>query len=802
MPNNAMKSLNTELSYKIKDNIASDIFNNNASTVSSLLAKNSYNSAFTEGNIKTPKVEQMKKIIPSRHYHFLTLPLEEINKGKINNNDNNKKDNLEELNKKTMDINNRNNGLYKNNTHFSPYFRKIKENNNTKIYEKKNEKKIGEVIIKYTTNLNYENLACKTECDEKSKKKNYTNEYSDKNDKLKNKSLKNIIIYENNEIKNENQYKNHSSNKIYKKKAIKNNIYNNIKNDKYKDNNTSKSNTNTNTSNDIKDYEKEKDKYLHLLNNYRKNVIKQFLAYFKPYYYIFIKKYFRIFISNLKKIKNNKKDEKDSKPKKYIKKINKRNIYVNVNHVNNGKVIRDVKLIRLNYLNQNSINQSQCDKENIHTNFNSYNIKKNQSKIDFLNTYKMLNNILNNNNNNFDFKSRQSLKTDELYRNNMELEKKYSQILKRKKRKKILTNDIIKVDYSNSQIKNENKTKDKSLHNKIEINVNNSYDRWNNKKKYYTPHATHLMISYNSLMNEEIAKKENINIDKNNNSKIKSKQTISRKEKEKDSEIKGIILKKKFHEEVTTPEYRSDMSRLKNNDKIYLLKDTFIRIRKKNKHLMLSKKDKINNINNSLYNKNYISKKIKNIFTRDKKVNIHINYVFFIPQNQKKKNLKKINQLLKISQNYTYTYIGKENHFIQNNDKNKIYSKKNLTSIKEEEEKSRCSFSLLLQNSKTIDEYNSITIKLVKIINNYYVMKNKKDFLYKLKVINLNICLKNIFKKKSFKKFKLKNKEIKKENNCSNLKKKVNDSNVIFLSDDKMIMNMNNMNSVNFENDN
>ena len=100
-----MKSLNTELSYKIKDNIASDIFNNNASTLSSLLAKNSYNQAVTESNITTPKVGQVKAVKASRHYHFLTLPLEDCNNGKIdNNNRNNKKVNLGKLNKKTIDL--------------------------------------------------------------------------------------------------------------------------------------------------------------------------------------------------------------------------------------------------------------------------------------------------------------------------------------------------------------------------------------------------------------------------------------------------------------------------------------------------------------------------------------------------------------------------------------------------------------------------------------------------------------------------------------------------------------------------
>ena len=37
---------------------------------------------------------------------------------------------------------------------------------------------------------------------------------------------------------------------------------------------------------------------------------------------------------------------------------------------------------------------------------------------------------------------------------------------------------------------------------------------------------------------------------------------------------------------------------------------------------MINKNEKINNINNFYYNKNYISKKIKNNFTKYKKINI------------------------------------------------------------------------------------------------------------------------------------------------------------------------------------
>ena len=790
---NAMKSLNSEISFKIKDNIALDILNNNASTLSSLLSKNNYNGVLTVGNISTPKVGQMKTIRPKGHTHCLTLPLEEINNSTNHVNSDFKKIYVGKINTKTIDIN-RNILFNNNNTYFSPCLRNNMDNNE----KKGKEKKIDEVIINYKKYKKYSNTAYRTEYNEENKK-NF-NELPEKKNRLKNKSLKNLKLYENNESKNNNENnesKNNNENnninnktKIYKKKPIKSN--NNIKNEKskdredIKDNTTSKSNTNTNTINEKKDYDNDKDKYIQLLNNYRKNIIKQFMHYFKPYYYRFIKKYFQIFILNIKKIKKNEKNENVIKPKKYIKKINKRNIN------GNGRGIKDLKLVQINYVNYNSTNPSNYDTDNSNNNINSYNNKNNQSKIDLLKHYKKINNFLINNNN-INFKSIENLK-DELYRNNLELEKKYTQIIKRKKRKKILTNDFLKTDYSCSQIKNDKKTIDISLYNKKSLNINNSYDRMRKNKIYYTPHSIDLKNSYNS--NGEITKEESINSDKNKYNKIKS---IS-KTKEQNKNIKEIILKNNINDKLVSPLFKRDMSGLKNSDKKYLLKNNIIRIRKKkNKIIMVNKKQKINNINNSHYNKNYISKKIKNIFTKDKKINIYINYVFFIPPKLKTKNIKLINQLLAISHNYSYTYIGKEDSFIKNKIKHKIYSKKKLSAIKEEEEKSKCSISILLQNNNTIEEYNSIITYLIKTINNYLIIKMKKAFLYKLKMINLFICIKNIIKNNIFKKIKPKYKDEKNSNH------KVNDTNVIFLTDEKIIMNMNNMNNmnnVNYENDN
>ena len=63
------------------------------------------------------------------------------------------------------------------------------------------------------------------------------------------------------------------------------------------------------------------------------------------------------------------------------------------------------------------------------------------------------------------------------------------------------------------------------------------------------------------------------------------------------------------------------------------------------------------------------------------------------------------------------------------------------------------------------------------------------------------ICIINIIKNNIFKKLKLKYNNKEKEESIL-LNQKINDANGIFLVDDKIIMNMNNMNSVNSENNN
>ena len=668
---NAMDSLNSEISNKIQNNVTLDIFNNNAITLSSLLSKQNYNGAFTQENLVRKKEQKQTKTIETSgiSYH-----LTDITNCGSRTPINNYNDNIEKHLKQNTNIieNNKNYKIFKiKNKFHSPCFSKkiIKNSDSNGMGGKKN----NDVVIKCLrdTHKNNSKKEFGTEINEKIIE-HYSSykRFNDFNDKSLNKIKIEEILVDQGKEKEKNII--NEETKIYKKKAIKNN--NNNKNGKIQ---VIKSNG-----------KKSKDKYELLLDKYRKRVAQQFLLYFKPYYYIFLKEYFQIFISNIKSIKHLK---KLSAPKKYIKKINKRNI----NH--NRKVIKDLKLTQFNSINYNYSNTSIHATENSNNHINSYNSKKIfSSEKDIFNPSKKKNYFLINNNN-INFSTKDPSKDKELYRNNTELEKKYIQILQRKRRKK-------KENSLNSHIYRDKTTIDisslytnKTLNNNNTI-CNNSYDK--DYKIINTPHVERFMNQYNSISNGDMSK-ELTKKNKRNIIKIKS---IPRGQKEKERKLKEIILNDKLNVKYESPGISKDVpGSQKRYAKKYFSINSFIKPPKKPKKnriiIITRKKEKINNVNIYRYNNNFFSKKIKNISTRDKKINIHINYALFIPiKNKYKINLEKINKSLDKSNNYSYTFIGNKNV-----SKNKIYAKKELTAIKEEEEKSRCSLSLM-QNTKKIDE--------------------------------------------------------------------------------------------------
>ena len=715
-PHNTMKTLNSEISNKIKDNIALDIFNNNANTLSSLLSKPNYNGGLNQEIISIKKEENKTKTIEESGNHpNISLNLKDIKNGGIGTPiNNNNKEKILKINTCTIE-NSRKYKFYKvKNSLNSPSLMKSHFRNNIKngIFGKRP----SEILFNYIRDKNKSQKEFKNENNKK-----FINTFSFKHSNEQ--SYKNIQTDENLIEKEKEKNDVPEEMKIYKKKAIK--IKNNIKG----------------KIQDMKSNEKEsKDKNEIMLDNYRKRIAKQFLFYFKPYYYNIIKDHYLEFISNIKNINRSK---KKSSPKKYTKKINKRNI----NDKNdNGKFINELKLVQLNYTNYNYSKKSNHDTENSNNQMNSSNSKKIVSEKDVFDNIKKMNYFLINTNS-INFSTKESLKDKELYRNNIELEKKFIQILKRKKRKK--------ENNSYSKLTGENNTINNSLYTNKTLNIkntifNNSYDK--DYRIVTTPHTKKIINSNNSISNGDMSK-EDIIITKKKNIQIKS---TPRSQREINRKIKVItILNNKYNEKYESPRMSRDVPRpQKKDENKYLFNNSLlIKPRKKNRTIIITRKEKINNINISRYNKNYISKKIKNIRTIDKKINIHINYVFFIPPKKKYKiKLETINKSLRKSNNYSYTFIGTKNIAKK---RNKIYAKKKLSSIKEEEEKSRCSFSVI-QNTKTIDEYNSIIGYLIKDINDYYIIKMKHVFLYKLKVINIIICTKDIINKYILKKIKIK----------------------------------------------
>ena len=146
-------------------------------------------------------------------------------------------------------------------------------------------------------------------------------------------------------------------------------------------------------------------------------------------------------------------------------------------------------------------------------------------------------------------------------------------------------------------------------------------------------------------------------------------------------------------------------------------------------------------------------KKIKDIVTQDKRIYIRINYIYLIPKNKRKlKNISQtqlndINNSLTITQIYSYEYLSDE-----------------------------------LSKSEKVNN-------IVEILNFIFITKEKKVFLYILKVIKLVKCLDKILKIISLNKLGIPKKETKSY------------SNDIFLFDDKMVINVDNFNNLEYNKD-
>ena len=174
----------------------------------------------------------------------------------------------------------------------------------------------------------------------------------------------------------------------------------------------------------------------------------------------------------------------------------------------------------------------------------------------------------------------------------------------------------------------------------------------------------------------------------------------------------------------------------------------------KNIFISLNNKKKKNNYS-------FFIKKIKNIITKDKKLYITITYIFYYPKksyilsNDISNELQRINSVLKITQIYSLEYLPSKTN-------------EKLAPITEEEK-----------------EKNPI-INMINVFHNLFILKKEKEFIYKLKVINICKVITKIINLIIVKKMKLVNKN--EEITCTN---------DIFLVDDKMVINIDNIRNLN-----
>ena len=146
-------------------------------------------------------------------------------------------------------------------------------------------------------------------------------------------------------------------------------------------------------------------------------------------------------------------------------------------------------------------------------------------------------------------------------------------------------------------------------------------------------------------------------------------------------------------------------------------------------------------------------KKIKDIVTKDKRIFIRINYIYLIPPNKRRlktitqKKLKDVNNLLSTTQIYSFEYLSN-----------------NLT---------------------ILEKFDN----LAEILNYVFTVKEKKLLLNKLKMIKLIKYIEKMIKIIILNKLGMPKNEIK------------SNSNEVFLLDDKMVINIDNFNNLDYVKD-
>ena len=539
----------------------------------------------------------------------------------------------------------------------------------------------------------------------------------------------------------------------------------------------------------------------------------------------FYKKYFNIFIDNIFKhnnhiiekedINKNYNDDINEKGQNTEKRINKISITEkcrqnkNIKNSNNNKEHKKSNSIIVNKkISSNSTNTNDIQNNNTNNNNNIHNntylsllISKN---LKFFSKDK--------NNNNSD--KRES----ELFRDTKNLQKKYEQICRRKKKNMTMTfsskfKDTTSVIDSNNYLSDMNKTNsfsnlfDNNSVNSLQVKQNNKKfnqvfykdssatnsnkkDKETEKDKNMTDNKKDKNIykikliknnmNHKKIISYRIEKKLPHIIDNNNN--VKDKDNLQYSNFSEINNIKNYNntdnnekkLTKKFsfnsNNNKKINEYKTEENNNKYNKKVFIHKKKNYLLEDKNnfkiKDIYMNREK---NIDTSKINKKnkHMALLIKNICTKDKRISIRITYISNI-LNTNKNNRKYNNDLLNIENiiNYNYNPNVKKNKTVI---KRKNDLEKKLSLIKEEDEKSKYLNST--KSSKILeDELNSTkkknnNIRLIKelsynpnfskILNildkkypKYSIIIDKKEFIYKLKIICLVSHIKNIIMNK------------------------------------------------------
>lgn len=517
-------------------------------------------------------------------------------------------------------------------------------------------------------------------------------------------------------------------------------------------------------NNDIKDRATQK------MEIYREKLFKEFYKHFKKcIYHHFVLESFKLFINNIKHLKKEKKiyfnankikdNYKISHKKKHSCALLKEDNHeanlmegfkssTSKNYYRLYNELKDYQNVNSNYKNifgsnkfSNKINKNKNNSQSL-TFKNKYDINSSPRSKNYLLLKNMKEKKLKEKspsihignrtiiNRNISFGSSEK-KENELYRDSKELSKKFEQI-QRRRRKLQLFNRSIELN-NNKSVKS------------IDYNIYNMNDSDDIKKmRRYISEIKRENSLYENLhrksvenekirieadnMNEEGIKNINISVNKRDKDLLNKSENYNTKQKKVKKNIYTNINKKIINNYDKNIIYKTNVI----DDKYSLNQKNNIYFNKKVKQL-----NKVNKI---------FSIVIKDISTKDNLIQINIKYYFM----NRNKPLKARYDSLQQEKALLLSFYGDDKK-----QKKQKYKDK-LTSIQEEDAS--------IQNSRIYDE-NEINhkkiLEFIEIINDVTINKFKKNFIYRIKTIELVYKMNNIFNLKENNNDSKENKEIK-----------------------------------------